>query len=172
MFAEHNMNDVSQIESFVNDCEASLLDSMNVNVFTYPKKLYSAKGIKKWEGSEKDIDSINEVILNSVAGSSGVYALFTRRTVNEKWILRYIGHTKGGSSSRQRIRNHLVKKNKGTGAKLDLVKEAVLEGQEIGISFVKTKPDYLRLAVEAILIEKHSNILVWNTRGKKVKPSN
>jgi hypothetical protein len=65
--------------------------------------------------------------------------------------------------------NHLSRKNEKTGSCLKKVRNAVMKGGTIGITFVMIKPSYMRCAVEAWLLEKgiDQKFKLWNKRGRK-----
>jgi hypothetical protein len=48
---------------------------------------------------------------------------------------------------------------------LMLLKKAVGEGKEIGVSLIKVSPDSLRLYVEAKILDEKKPKLLWNTHG-------
>jgi hypothetical protein len=110
-------------------------------------------------------DENQKELLKGLAGKPIVYCLWAGKgTQNLKPM--YIGHA-SPIISRQRIRAHLTKKNKATGAQLLKVKELLLKKYSIGFSYVIINPGYMRKALEDWLINKNSKELSWNQVGKK-----
>jgi hypothetical protein len=66
---------------------------------------------------------------------------------------------------RQRLTEHLIKKNAKTGSKLPEIQQSVSDGKRIAVSFIKVAPEALRLYVEETIIAKHKDALPWNTHG-------
>jgi len=48
---------------------------------------------------------------------------------------------------------------------LEAVKTAVADGNKIAISYIKVKPESLRLYVEETIIARRKKTLPWNTHG-------
>lgn len=86
-----------------------------------------------------------------------VYFIYMLR--NSETKLHYIGKAKG-QLFRTRIRNHLVKKHKKTGAKLKLVLAEREKGNDIKFKFIATEPESLRNMLEEDLINYFSPC--WN----------
>jgi hypothetical protein len=87
---------------------------------------------------------------------------------SSKWRLEYIGQRKQ-SGCRERLRQHLFKKDPRTESKLDKVKEAVASGARIGVTTILVTPDCIRTSVEQGLIEMHrskKDFLAWNKHGR------
>ena len=76
----------------------------------------------------------------------------------------YVGQRKS-PSLKERIVQHLVKKNERTGSMLEAVKTAVSDGREAAISYVLVEPESLRLFVEEAIIASNKAHLPWNTHG-------
>lgn len=99
--------------------------------------------------------------MKNVSGVANIYALFISEPHNdESFNLQYIGKTTR-KLARQRLRNHLIKKHEKTGAKLDNVKESVLRGCKLKVSFISVTPESLRNYVEEELINRNPNA-TWN----------
>lgn len=137
----------------MNDVEAALLLEENKSIVSYPRN-----SISPWDADA--LDTENKEILDSVSGCANVYAIFTAPSKSSHFSLRYIGKTTR-KLARQRIRNHLIKKNERTGAKLQDVVEHVLMGGQVKISWVEIKPESLRNYVEEELIYRHKEA-DWN----------
>lgn len=114
------------------------------------------------------ISDINNLLsfdtIKNIKNSGFVYCIYI---VNEKQIpkLVYIGKSKG-HLFKTRIRNHFVNKNEHTGAKLDLIIEERLNGNEIKIKYITTEPESYRNMLEEELINHFKPI--WNIQKKKV----
>jgi len=112
----------------------------------------------------ESFDKNQKELLSKISGKPIVYCLWTGdRITNFK--PKYIGHT-SPNISRQRIRAHLTKKNKATGAQLSKIKTLLKEKQPIGLSYLEIFPGYMRKSLEDWLINKYSNQLEWNRIGK------
>jgi len=70
------------------------------------------------------------------------------------------------TEARNRLSNHLIKKNKNTGAKLQLIKEHIQKGGKIKVSYILVEPESLRHYIEEELIKKYSVNLDWNSHTK------
>lgn len=93
-----------------------------------------------------------------------VYCIWISESLKPRPV--YIGHS-SASLSRQRLINHFIKKDPRTGSQLDKVKQAVSEGNQIGLSFLRIEPEYMRKPLEEWLIARNSEKLVWNIHGKR-----
>ena len=130
------------------------------------QELQNTHNIRKVVYNTEDIGesaALNSELLKDVSGSTLVYAIHTRE--NRTWQLKYIGQTQS-KTSRQRIRNHLFKKNYRTGSQLDHLKADVASNIDIGVSYVQIEPPYMRHPVEEILISKFNQQLEWNKQGR------
>jgi hypothetical protein len=105
-------------------------------------------------------DKLNIALLKEISGESIVYCLWSGDSY-ETIQPNYIGHAKY-TISRQRVRAHLTKKNKATGAQLDKIKECLNNKKVIGFTFLVIKPSYMRKALEDWLINKNISVLRWN----------
>jgi len=92
-----------------------------------------------------------------VAGKAGVYSIF-RLKKNKQWELLYTGQTQS-KTARQRIRSHIVWRNKKTtsgkftGSQFDEVQRIIISGEKLGFSFIEIFPAPLRHYIEEMLIE-------------------
>jgi hypothetical protein len=145
--------DYKSIEATFVQAEESLFDESNIYPITYINFDCTT------------FDKNNKNLLDLVAGNSIVYCIWTRENADE-YHPKYIGHA-GKSISRQRIRNHLSKKNIATGAQLDNIKNELLNNNSIGLSYLIIEPAYMRKALEDWLIDKNSDKLNWNNIGKR-----
>lgn len=113
----------------------------------------------------EEIKSANDTFLKTLRNRANVYALFIRtRRKAERWQPVYVGERKS-VGLRERITQHLIAKDSRTGSMLEVVKKAVADEYDIGLSFIKVQPESLRLFVEEAIIAKHKNELPWNTHG-------
>ncbi len=120
--------------------------------------VFTSQYISSWDGDK--LADENEVLLANASGKANVYMLFTAAKGSIDFKLRYIGKTKR-KLARQRLRNHLFKKSKGTGAKLEAVKSHVNAGGTIKISWITIEPESLRNWAEEELISSHPEA-DWN----------
>jgi hypothetical protein len=120
-----------------------------------------------WRDHYGRVDELNKSLLSAVQNKAGVYAILAARG-DKDWQLCYIGQAKD-SVTRQRVRSHLIWRNKdtpsgrSTGSKFDEVKSAINNGKRIGFSFVEISPPSLRHYVESALITQHHP--EWNFHG-------
>lgn len=146
------------LNEFAESCAEALLRS-NPEQFNYP----SATSLTQWPSGE--IIKMNEQLLRRLNKRGNVYALFTRPGGSTgNWKPVYVGQRKS-QSLRERIVQHLVKKNECTGSMLEAVKTAVSDGREVAISYVLVEPESLRLFVEETIIASNKAQLPWNTHG-------
>ena len=117
----------------------------------------------------KDVAELrnNSLPTELIVSPINVYALWTRAK-GANWSLKYIGQrsVKKGWS---RVGEHLFWKHPKTQSKLDQVLQALLAGEELGVTGILVTPDSLRLTVEAELISLSSKNggLPWNQKGKR-----
>ena len=145
--------EIITLEKFLTEVEASLLLEENRFQVAYP-----SKSISPWNSEE--LVEANEQLLAAASGNANVYAIFTAAKGSDYFSLRYIGKTTR-KLARQRIKNHLIKKSEGTGAKLQQVAAHVLSGGAVKISWAKIQPESLRNYVEEELINRHKEA-DWN----------
>lgn len=132
---------------------------------TSPSNIYTIK----YEGDDTELNYTknNEIFIAAIKGEPAIYCIWSKPVSQKEFVPVYIGHAK---EPRDRMRNHLSKKDKKTGSCLEHVQSAVRDNNVIGITFVKIKPPYMRTAVEAWLISKltakNSGILPWNNHGR------
>jgi hypothetical protein len=150
------------LETYLQKVKSILLNQEYVVWFRYPKALNKTKS---WDNHVSEIKQLNESILNEISSSAGVYAIFVRSSIKDRWELKYIGQT-AKKYSRARITNHLITKHKRTGAKLDSVTKSVMVGNQIGLSFVRIEPPGLRHYIEERLISSHKE-LEWNQHKRE-----
>ena len=153
-----NYPDINKLEEFLNKCEDALLKEENQQSIIYPKKI-----IEEWKADK--LKEENDRLLKEISGSACVYIIFIKKKNKKKYELIYIGQT-NPEYARTRITNHLIKKNKNTGSKLEKVKSHIREKGEIKISWIEINPISLRHYIEEELIKRHKTDLTWNQRGK------
>lgn len=144
---------LKSLEEYLEKVEVALLQEAAQSSFEYPRQ-----SISPWDTEQ--LDTRNKAVLDAVSGVANVYAIFTAPNDTNDFSLRYIGKTTR-KLARQRIRNHLIKKNKGTGAKLDKIIAHVRSDGLVKISWVKIEPESLRNYVEEELISRHKEA-DWN----------
>ena len=144
---------LKELESFVEEVDKYLNDEENQVLVDYPDSK-----IIPWDSD--GLNTENEKLLSGVSGEANVYAIFTAKAESKNYSLRYIGKSTK-KLARQRIRNHLIKKHKKTGAKLNKVIDHVQSGEKIKISWVSIEPESLRNYIEEELITRHKEAN-WN----------
>ena len=124
----------------------------------YPASLRRVGSSSEWRNIYNKIDKLNSELLHHVSGKAGVYSLFTQND-KKQWELLYIGQTQS-KTARQRIRSHIVWRNKQTksgkitGSQFDEVQNVIMSGKELGFSFVEIYPAPIRHYIEENLIEE------------------
>jgi hypothetical protein len=150
--------DTPTLEAFLASVEVSLLSEGRRVLVQYP-----AGSTSPWDGAA--LIKVNEKFLSEASGVANVYAIFTAPKTSDIYCLRYIGKTTR-KLARQRLTNHLIKKDDGTGAKLAEIKSHVLSGGSVKLSWIQIQPESLRNYVEEELIQKHQEA-DWNRENKK-----
>ena len=105
-------------------------------------------------------DKLNSELLKNVSNNFIVYCLWMGDTPTDLKP-KYVGHAKR-TISRQRLRAHLTKKNKATGAQLDKIKKYLDEKKYIGLTYLIIEPSYMRTSLEELIINKNIEKLEWN----------
>ncbi|AVR46025.1 hypothetical protein C7S20_12600 [Christiangramia fulva] len=108
----------------------------------------------------KEIDfSIISKLINDSFPKPNIYGIFIKDSEEVEWTLKYIGQRKS-KYIKDRLRQHLIKKHKRTGAQFDRVKIELKAGKEIGIKLYSIKPDELRQFYEQKLLNNLD--CLWN----------
>lgn len=150
----------AELKDFVQRCTNELF-KQEPRQFNYSEDCY----LGKW--GEDEIRVSNKDLLKTLNGNANIYAIFVReRGSRSLWEKMYVGQRQS-RYMRDRIREHLIKKNYQTGSVLEKIKTAVSLNKEVGISFINVIPDSLRLFVEDEIIRANKNTLEWNSQGKK-----
>ena len=102
----------------------------------------------------------NKNALDKLSGKANVYAIFTAPKDSGAYTIRYIGKTKK-NLARERVTNHLIKKNEKTGAKLTEIVAHIQAGGKVRISWAGIEPESLRNYIEEELINRHKEA-DWN----------
>ncbi|MGF1752096.1 hypothetical protein L4C33_00645 [Vibrio makurazakiensis] len=167
MFNQVQVSDMTPLKSLLTEARSALRTKHKK--FTYPSELRSRTcSLETWEQNYKKIDLLNQDILDEISQRAGVYAVFSQSKQKPNLEVMYIGQT-AGNGSRQRVRSHLVWRNKdtksgkSTGSKFDELRSLVAKGYDIYISFVEINPASLRHYVEDELIQKIQPR--WNHNG-------
>jgi hypothetical protein len=142
-----------KLDAFLTDIDSHLMDDKN----KLPVQ-FTPKNVSPWNGEE--LASENEDLLANASKKANLYMLFTANKNDAQFKLRYIGKTTR-KLARQRLRNHLFKKNDGTGAKLDKIMSHVIAGGCVKISWITIEPETLRNWAEEELINSHTES-DWN----------
>lgn len=117
-----------------------------------------------------DLNDLRNNQLPKPLGTSPInlYAIWCRQKSSIAWTLQYIGQ-RSSNHGWARVRQHLFHTPAGTQSKFDLVREALMSGQEVGITGVLVDPDFLRLSLEDELIRQATRqvgTLPWNKRSR------
>jgi len=150
-------NKIKELEAFVEKIDEYLQDSANHRDVAYPFDC-----VFPWVF--EDLLEKNDTLLSNVAQKANVYGIFVAEKDSTEYILKYIGKTTKGLA-RERLKNHLIKKQNKTGAKLSKVIDHVQGGGKIKIAWVALEPESLRNYVEEELIKKN-NGANWNRENK------
>lgn len=127
------------------------------------KLLYSKSNLIFLKYRDNDVltfDDENQALLNNVSKKAIVYSIWVGDDKTDMEI-QYIGHA-NARISRQRLRNHLCKKHKKTGAKLTKVEAALKSNKTIAVSIVEIQPEFMRKAFETWIIGENKEDLPWN----------
>lgn len=117
-----------------------------------------------------DLDDLRKNQLPDSLGTSPInlYAIWCRQKCSAAWTLQYIGQ-RSSNYGWARVRQHLFHTPAGTQSKLELVREALISDQEIGITGILVEPDSLRLSLEDELIRQATRqvgTLPWNKKSR------
>jgi cysteine synthase len=145
------------LDRFREDVEKALLVETVRHDVVYPVDAVCAWNVTK-------IAAANEGLLAAASGTANLYALFTAPRNSRQFGIRYIGKTTR-KLARQRLWNHLITKNEGTGARLDKVKAHVRAGGSVKVAWVTVECESLRNYLEAELIDRHPEA-DWNHRRR------
>jgi hypothetical protein len=163
MFSHCTFERSDLLDKFVSQVKSQLFDQGNVHEFVFPADCQKFI-IENGDDLSEQVTTLNEALLDAIAGKDGVYSLTLRKSSQENWDFMYVGHT-DGKYSRSRIRNHLIKKHEKTGAQLENIRKSVCSGYIVGVSFVKITPRALRLLAEERIIATEKD-LKWNIKGR------
>lgn len=129
----------------------------------------SDPSVVEYSGTNWDADNIQNENANLLEllpqkGNGIVYVIHLRNNEeNDIWKKQYVGSSE---NPKERIKQHLIRRSKGTTSCLKLVKKSVRCGKQIGISWIEIKPSFLRVGVEEMIIglekTKDKNALPWN----------
>lgn len=115
------------------------------------------------------IDLRKNQLPDSIRNSDiNIYAIWTRQNDSAGWRVQYIGQ-RSSRHGWSRVQQHLFHKPAGTQSKLDLVRDAIASGLQIGITGILVEPDFLRLSIEDELIRRETRqkgALPWNRRSR------
>lgn len=145
------------LEKFAQECAKTLLSNPPMEIFKLPSDCSESN----W--CQTTIKALNETFLGKLRNNGNVYALFLQAEDLKGWVPKYVGQS-ARTYLRSRITNHLIGKHERTGSKLDEVRQAVLAGRRIGISYILVEPEELRGYVEEKLIPL---VPGWNRHAAK-----
>ncbi len=114
--------------------------------------------IKNEDYLEVDFSIVKEFIEN-MTNKPNIYGLLTKSN-NSDWKLRYVGQRKSKDIT-QRLRQHLIYRNKKTGSQLEKVKNELQANVQIGIKLTSVQQDKLRHYYEEKLLQDFQT-LDWN----------
>jgi hypothetical protein len=149
---------LSTLEAFLTDVESELLAETNRVAVQFP-----SESISPWSGRE--LTTANEALLARASKSANLYAIFTAAQGTDGHSLRYLGKTTK-KLARQRITNHLFKKDDKTGSKLAEVIKHVGSGGAVWIAWVGVQTESLRNYLEEELINRHPEA-DWNRENRR-----
>lgn len=144
---------IESLEEFLGQVDQILMAEDRRVELSYPDS-----SVSPWNAD--NIGRVNESTLSALSGKANVYAIFTAPKNSDAFSLRYIGKTTK-TLARQRIRNHLIKKDERTGAKLKEVERHIKAGGKLAISWVEIEPESLRNYIEEELIRRYPGAS-WN----------
>lgn len=147
----------ASLENFAKECAATLLSNPPMEIVEFPLDCSDSN----W--CQVTIKELNEAFLGKLRNNGNVYALFLQAKDLTEWVPTYVGKS-ARTYLRSRISNHLIGKHEKTGSKLDEVRQAVLAGRKIGISYILVEPEELRGYVEEKLIPLVEG---WNHHAAK-----
>ena len=147
----------SSLETFLFDVEALLLAPERRVGVDFPLAATSP-----WDGDALAL--ANQKLLAQVSGSGNLYAIFTAACGETEHSLGYFGKTTR-KLARQRITNHLFRKNEKTGSKLAQVIAHACDGGAVQIAWVEVRPESLRNYLEEELILRHPEA-DWNRENR------
>lgn len=138
----------------------------NLGMLSYDKMLEYFKDknnvlnvtIKNDGGLDIDFNIIKSFI-DKMSSKPNIYGLLTK-TDGSDWNLRYVGQRKA-KDIKQRLKQHLIKKDQKTGAQLDKVKKELKSNVQLGIKLASVLPDELRHFYEEKLLQDIET-LDWN----------
>lgn len=134
------------------------------NIFSIAEELLFAQNNIRWLNYNPSFTCSNKAeIINYVRNIPIVYCIWVLDASGPKPM--YVGHS-SSKYAKQRLTNHFIKKDPRTGSQLESIRQAVINGNKIGISYIDIRPDYMRKPVEDWIISKYREQLVWNNHGK------
>lgn len=118
----------------------------------------------EYEYKNNDDWSKNEsLVLQQLQNIKGnVYCIFIQES-NKEIQPVYVGKSNSVSINK-RLREHLFKKSDSTKSKLEKVQGIIMSGGKIFINIISIKPEYMKNALEMMIINNHKKNLVWNQR--------
>ena len=128
-------NELSKLKEFAYACGDALIDGEPIEIF-YPEDLVIEPGQKETRFSAITVAKIkahpqNASLLSGLKGTANIYAIFTKASNASGWEVKYVGQRKA-ASIRERVSQHLIKKNARTGSKLGEIHESLSKVEKIG----------------------------------------
>ncbi len=150
---------ISSLEAYLTQVEESLLSKEKRITVSFPPT-----AISPWDGGA--LVQANQTLLAKTSRSANLYAIFTAACGVKEHSLRYLGKTTR-KLARQRITNHLFRKDERTGSKLSQVVALACGGGTVEIAWVDIQPESLRNYLEEELILRHPEA-DWNRENRAV----
>lgn len=150
---------LDKLKEFAGECKKALIvDRENLRQVNYPECCSD----QCWPVEQ--IYGENPSFASSLNNRGNVYAILTRESKSDEWGPKYVGQRKADDLG-NRMRAHLINKGERTGSKLDDVKRAISEGQEIAVTYIMVHPEALRHFVEETIIAEEEDRLTWNSHN-------
>lgn len=152
---------ISSLEDYLSEVEEALLATEKRVAVSFP-----STAVSPWDGDA--LARANQELLKKASGSTNLYAIFTAACGAKEHALRYLGKTTK-KLARQRITNHLFRKDERTGSKLAQIMTHACGGGTVEISWIEVEPESLRNYLEEELILRHPEA-DWNRENRaKIK---
>lgn len=149
---------ITSLNKYLSQVEAVLLSKERRVAVAFPPA-----SLLPWDGHT--LVKANEALLKQVSRSANLYAIFTAACGSKEHSLRYVGKTTQ-ELARERIKNHLFRKNEQTGSKLAQVVAHACKGGTVEIAWVSVRPESLRNYLEEELILRHPEA-DWNRENRE-----
>lgn len=152
---------IDGLNDFLSMCEDKLFSEEPIE-FNYPDELVGVPIDNPiWEEKAEEIKILNnDGVLKKLRNQANIYAIFTLAT-GQSWKTMYCGQRKA-VNMRDRITEHFIVKDERINSKLAEVRQAVSDGEKVGLRFIYIPRDTMRKFVEEELIARNKDKLPWN----------